>query len=84
MSPQVAAVIARCLQRDPADRYPNALALIHDLDHLDEVDTAILDKAPPAAITSFWHSDIFHGLMIALVLIVVIVILALLGQGAAR
>jgi len=33
ISPQLAALVARCLQRNPADRYPDMPALIDALDH---------------------------------------------------
>jgi serine/threonine-protein kinase len=83
ISPTVAAICVRCLQRDPKDRYPTMLALLYDLDHLDEVDLTILDKVheEPAA---FWHSEWFQGIAAAVIVIIIIVVLAIVGQGVAR
>jgi serine/threonine-protein kinase len=84
-SPQVAAVIARCLLRDPEDRYPDMRALIHDLDHLDDVDIAILDRieAEPQNLP-FWKSSYFQGIALGVTVLLVLIILALVGQGMAQ
>jgi serine/threonine-protein kinase len=37
VSPQMQEVIYRALERDPKNRYPNAHAFLHDLQHLDSV-----------------------------------------------
>ena len=37
----LAAVVARALARDPAQRYPSMTALVHDLDHPDQVDLTV-------------------------------------------
>lgn len=85
VSPQVAAVVARSLQRDPDDRYPDMRALIHDLDHLDEVDISILDRieVEPQNLP-FWKSAYFQGVAIGITVLLVLIILALVGQGMAH
>ena len=37
VSPQLQEVLYRALERDPKNRYPNAHAFLHDLEHLDQV-----------------------------------------------
>ena len=45
----VATIIAKCLQRAPNDRYPDVQALMSDLEHLDKVDSTLLERltTPP-------------------------------------
>ena len=47
VTPAIAAIIARCLQRQPEDRYPNLRAFIEDLDNPEKADTTILNTAKP-------------------------------------
>jgi len=66
ISPQIATVVAKALQRDPEQRYPDMAAFIHDLDHLDSVDVSMLEKfsaTPPK--TSFWRTQTGRGLITA-------------------
>jgi serine/threonine protein kinase len=86
MLPAVAAMVVRCLQRDPADRYPDMHALIYDMEHPDEVDLTILETGtgPQTARSSVWHSELFQGFLIAVIVIACIIIFALVGQGVAR
>jgi eukaryotic-like serine/threonine-protein kinase len=84
ISPQLAAVVARTLQRDPDDRYPDMRAFIHDLEHLDAVDTTILEKGTGAhTALPFWKSSTFRTLAITFLVLVAIVIFALAAQGMA-
>jgi serine/threonine protein kinase len=77
LSPQLAAIAARCLQRDPRDRYPDMPALIEALDHPETVDLAILDKATgPAAAAPFWRSPTFVVIGFSLLFIIAITALA--------
>jgi serine/threonine-protein kinase len=84
IAPAIAAICVRCLQRDPPDRYPTMCALLHDLDHWDEVDLSILDKVQAAPTAAFWQSEWFQGLMVAVIVMLIIVVLAVIGQGVAR
>ena len=84
VSPQLAAVVARCLQRKPEDRYPAMRALIADLDHLDAVDTSILATGTGATTArGFWVSPTFRTVIVSILLLVAIVLLALVAQGFA-
>ena len=44
ISPQLAAIVATCLARNPDDRYPDMTALIEILDHSENADLTILEK----------------------------------------
>jgi eukaryotic-like serine/threonine-protein kinase len=82
VTPQLAAVIARCLQRNPDDRYPDMHAFIHDLDHLDSVDVSILERSTgPAVAIPFWKSPIFMSVAGAIGMLVLMIIVALILQA---
>ena len=84
ISPQLAAVVARSLQRDPNDRYPDMHAFIHDLDHLDQVEIAILDRsAGPETALPFWRSSTVRVIVVTILVMFGIAILALAIQGLA-
>jgi serine/threonine-protein kinase len=76
----LAAVVARCLQRAPEDRYPDLHALIADLDHLDQVDTSILDQVAGTAAAPWWQSPTMRAVGIGLALVGALVILGLAAQ----
>jgi serine/threonine-protein kinase len=82
ISPQLAAVVARSLQRDPHDRYPHMSAFLHDLDHLEGVDTSILESGTGAhTAVPFWKSSTVRTLAVTLLVLAAIVIFALATQG---
>ena len=82
VSPQLAAVVAKSLQRNPDDRYPNLGAFIEALDHLDQVDTTILDKATGvAAAAPFWRSQTFLVIGMTLLLMLGIVVCAIAASS---
>jgi serine/threonine-protein kinase len=84
ISPQIAAVVARCLQRDPADRYADVRAFLHDLDNLDSVDLSVLEKGTGAQTAlPFWYSPTFRTVVVSILVLVAIVVLALAAQGLA-
>jgi len=77
VSPQLAAVVLRSLRREPDDRYPDMRALIHDLDNLDGVDTAILEQSTqPTKASRFWRSPKLVPAGIAIFLMLAIIALA--------
>jgi len=84
ISPQLAAVVARSLQRKPEDRYPTMRAFISDLDHLTAVDTSILETGTGVATArGFWVSPTFRTVIVSILILVAIVIFALAAQGLA-
>lgn len=84
LSPQLAATVARTLQRDPDARYPTARALIDALDHPETVDTAILqESATPVDMPSprqFYRSQAFIASMVGLLVILGVALLVVLVQ----
>ncbi|MDR3626563.1 MAG: serine/threonine-protein kinase [Ignavibacteriaceae bacterium] len=81
ISPQIAAFVAKCLQRNPNDRYADMHALIAELDNLDAIDVSILERATGAAAAApFWRSPVFVSIGSAILLLIIIVILALILQ----
>ncbi len=81
ISPQLASVIARCLQRNPNDRYNDMKEMINELDNLDNVDITILDRATGAASAApFWKKPVFIAVSSAFLIMLAIVFLAILLQ----
>ena len=77
VTPQIAAVVARCLRRDPDERYADMRALIHDLDNLDQVDTAILEQTTrPRSGFRFWRSPMMVPIGLAIMLLLAIIAMA--------
>jgi serine/threonine-protein kinase len=82
ISPQLAAVVSKCLARDPNERYPEMLEFIKGLDHPETADLGILDKLnPPSVGGSFWQSQAVRGVAIALAILAGLTILALFLQA---
>ncbi len=83
ISPQLAAVVMKTLQRNPEERYPDVPAFINDLDHLDSVSTAILE-APTNAERKipFWRTQGFVTIGISLLILIGIVALGFALQAA--
>ena len=77
VSPQLAAVVARCLQRNPDDRYATVQDFIAALEHPDQVDTSTLDQVTgPTTALPFWKSPTVRAVVISLLLIVGIMLVA--------
>jgi serine/threonine-protein kinase len=82
VSPELAAIVSYCLARDPNNRYPDMLAFINGLNHPESADLGILDKLDsPSIRSSFWQSQAFQGVAIALAILAGFAILALILQG---
>ncbi|HEX9117682.1 MAG TPA: serine/threonine-protein kinase [Anaerolineae bacterium] len=85
VSPQLAAIVARCLQRKPEDRYADMPALIAALEHPETADLAVLQQAAaPSAAEQFWRSPTVRAIAISLVILIAMVALAVLLQAAHR
>lgn len=84
ISIELAAIVARCLARNPEERFPDMLALIEALDHPETVDLSILEKAgsaAPAGGASLFQLQVLKAIGISLVIMVAIVALALALQA---
>ena len=81
VSPNVAAIVARCLRRDPKDRYPDVKALVDALDHPETADLSLLERSggSPGA-SAFFRSAGFKGVSIAFALLAIFAALAFLLQ----
>jgi eukaryotic-like serine/threonine-protein kinase len=80
--PELAVIVSTCLARDPNKRYPDMPAFINGLDHPETADLGILDKLDsPSVGASFWQSQAFRGVGIALAILAGLTILALVLQG---
>ena len=82
VSTELAAIVSRCLARDPDNRYPDMPAFINGLDHPESADLGILDTlVSPAGHVSLWRSQAFRGIVIALAILAGLTILALILQA---
>jgi serine/threonine-protein kinase len=79
ISPQIAAIVATSLARDPKDRYPDMTAFIEALDHPENADLAILEKSDttPGSFMSITQMQVIRGVVIAVAIIGGLVLLAL-------
>lgn len=82
ISPQVAAICAKAMQRNPDDRYPTMRAFIGDLQNPDSVDTSILEKGTgKATAVPFWKNSAVQAVLIGVVVLLLIVVFAIAAQG---
>jgi serine/threonine-protein kinase len=82
ITPQLAAVVAKCLMKNPDDRYPDMKALLYDLDHLENVDLSVLDKLDEASKpVPFYKSSIFLSVGAGLGILLFLALLGLLLQA---
>jgi serine/threonine-protein kinase len=83
VSPQIAAIVATCLARDPENRYQNMDALIDALDHPENVGLKILERASnpfPESKMSLFELHTLRGILIALGIMAGLVLCALALQ----
>jgi len=90
VSPELEAVVLKAMRRYPKNRYQTAEALLHDLEHLDEVDVRKFDLSPeeplggmgtPAATTgALWMQILLIALGFIAVCAVVITLSVLLKK----
>jgi len=80
ISPQMAALVARCLQLKPDDRFSDMHAFINGIDNLESIDLSILDRKVERK-SHFWNSTTFIAIGSALLLLTAIVILAFILQA---
>ena len=83
ISKKIAAIAARCLSRNPDDRYQDMQSLINDLDHPELVDESILDQpisSSMATESSLLKSQAIKAIGIALAIMIVIVVVAIVLQ----
>ena len=82
VSPQLAAFVAKCLQRNPNDRFNDMHEFVDALDHIETMDITILERATGAASAApFWKSPILISVGSGLLLMLIIIILAFILQS---
>ena len=82
--PSLAAVVARSLQRDPNQRFPDMDAFIAALDHPESADLSILETAGDGSHTQsppFYRNVAFQAVAISLTILAVFIFLAFLLQS---
>ncbi|MGA2546400.1 MAG: serine/threonine-protein kinase [Rectinemataceae bacterium] len=84
VSPNVAAIVARCLRRDPKDRYQDVGALVDAIDHPETADLSLLERPNGSPGSAFFRSAGFKGVSIAVGLLALFVALAFLLQRIHR
>ncbi len=81
VSPQLAAVVARCLRKKPKERYSDLHSFLHDLEHLDEVDLNVLDVVDgEASSEADAKLHFIKPVIVALLILTGMIILALILQ----
>jgi eukaryotic-like serine/threonine-protein kinase len=81
VTPQIAAVVARSLARNPADRYADMDAFIEALDHPENVDLSIFQSdAASTGTNSLLKNQVFQAVGISLAILVLFVLIALALQ----
>jgi serine/threonine-protein kinase len=82
ITPQLAAVVAKCLMKNPDNRYPDMKALLYDLDHLESADLSVLDKLDDESKpVPFYKSSIFLSVGAGLGILLFLALLGLLLQA---
>jgi len=87
ISPQIAAIVAKCLTREPADRYADMNTLIDALDHPEDVDVSVLENLKISAsifTPSLENVQTLKGVLIAIGIMVGLILLALGLQYLSR
>ena len=80
--PELAAVVAHALQREPKDRYADMRAFIAALDHPELEDLSILDRLQIGSSNlPWWRSGALRGVLIAVGVMVALVFLAVVLQS---
>lgn len=82
ISPQIAAIVARCLAHDPGDRFADMDALLSALDDPEHVDVKILDtiKPPTGPSLSLMQLQVLWGVLIGFGILGALIIAALYLQ----
>ncbi len=81
--PQLAAIVAKCLQRDPDDRYADMHAFIAALDHPESADLSLLDHEAITTVAGipWYRSPAVKAVVAAFAILLVIVVLAVVLQS---
>jgi serine/threonine protein kinase len=79
----LSAVVVRCLQKKPDDRFPDVRAFLQALDHPEAVDLAILETAGrPGGGDPYVRNQVLLALAVSILILAAVILLALLLQSA--
>jgi len=83
VSPELAAIVARCLARKPEDRYSDLTAFLEALEHPETADLSLLERAQtaPVSAASFEQGQTLKAIGVAILILVIFVGLALALQA---
>jgi serine/threonine-protein kinase len=81
VTPQLAAVVAKSLLRDPAGRYPDMPAFIEALRHPEKADLSVLERKAESAALSVTTLQTLRAVLIAFGVLAAIIVLALVLQA---
>ena len=85
VSPQLAAVVAKSLQREPGNRYPDMRAFVEALQHPENADLAVLEQtSKKTSVPSLSQVQTLKALLIAVGVLAGIILLALILQALHR
>ena len=78
----MAAIVAKCLSRDPDQRYTDMAALVDALDHPENADLAILERSSSSSAVgmSIEQKQVAQGVLIAVGIIGGLILLAFILQ----
>ena len=81
ISPQLAAIVAKTLQRDPSERYASMGDLITALEHPETADLTILEQVSISTQPAWWRTIYFRGLVAGFMILAILVFLAVFLQS---
>ncbi|MBE0695604.1 MAG: hypothetical protein IH586_01650, partial [Anaerolineaceae bacterium] len=79
-SPQLAAIVARSLLKDPKDRYPSMRAFIEALDNPQTADLSILNQEQKN-LQPWWQATYMKGIGVAVVFLAALIALSVALQS---
>ena len=84
VSPELAAIVAKCLQRDPDDRYADLHAFMAALDQPETADLSLLDQEAVTTVADipWYRSPAVKAVAVAFIILAVIVVSAVVLQAA--
>jgi serine/threonine-protein kinase len=81
VSPQLAAIVARCLLKKPEERFANMDELIEALDHPENADLSVLERSSSSTAPSLTQSQTLRAVGIAIGILAVLIVLAFVLQA---
>ncbi len=80
ISPQIAAICAKAMQRDPENRYPDMRAFLSDLQNPAAADVSILARGTGKAVP-FWKNSTLQAAAVGVLILLLLIVFAVAAQG---